>query len=136
MATIFTRIIEGEIPCYKVAEDRQFIAFLDITPVQLGHTLVVPKPEVDYIFDHSPELLSAMLPFAQRVARAIKEVVPCNRIGVAVQGLEVPHAHMHLIPISHAEDMRLGQKLNPLPTPEQQQVLCEKIGQAYLRLLK
>ena len=98
MATIFTKIIQGEIPCYKVAEDDHFIAFLDINPLRKGHTLVVPKEEVDY-------LLQRMLPFARRVARAIEAVVPCKRIALAVLGMEVPHAHMHLVPIEREGDL-------------------------------
>ncbi len=105
MASVFTRIIRGEIPSYKVAEDDRFIAFLDIRPLRRGHTLVVPKREVDYIFDLDGETLAGMTLFAQKVARALKEVIDCNRIGVAVLGLEVPHAHMHLIPINHEGDM-------------------------------
>src|SRR5690606_40617719 len=97
MASIFTRIIRGEIPCYRVAEDDRFIAFLDVRPLKAGHTLVVPKREVDYIFDLDEDTLAGMMLFAQKVARAMKEVIECNRIGVAVLGLEVPHAHIHLI---------------------------------------
>lgn len=99
MASIFTRIIQGEIPCYKIAENDQFIAFLDINPVAKGHTLVVPKIEIDYLFDQSDETLSAMLPFAKKIARAIDEATGCIRTGVIVEGLEVPHAHIHLIPM-------------------------------------
>ncbi len=105
MPTLFSRIIAGEIPCHRVAEDDRFIAFLDISPLREGHTLVVPKVETDYIFALPPDTLSAMLPFAQRVARAIQAVIPCKRIGVAVIGLEVPHAHMHLVPISQEGDL-------------------------------
>ena len=105
MATIFTKIIQGEIPCYKVAEDDHFIAFLDINPLRKGHTLVVPKEEVDYLFALPEETLQRMLPFARRVARAIEAVVPCKRIALAVLGLEVPHAHMHLVPIEREGDL-------------------------------
>jgi len=99
MASIFTRIINGEIPCYKIAEDENYFAFLDISPLAKGHTLVVPKQETDYIFDLDNETLSGMMLFAKRVACAIDKAVPCKRVGVAVIGLEVPHAHIHLIPL-------------------------------------
>lgn len=105
MATIFSRIIAGEIPCYKVAENEKFFAFLDINPLVKGHTLVVPKQEVDYIFDLSDEDLAAMHVFAKQVARAIKKAFPCKKVGEAVIGLEVPHAHIHLIPIQKESDM-------------------------------
>ena len=105
MATIFSRIIAGEIPCYKVAENEKFFAFLDINPLVKGHTLVVPKQEVDYIFDLSDEDLAAMHVFAKQVAYAIKKAFPCPKVGEAVIGLEVPHAHIHLIPIQKESDM-------------------------------
>jgi histidine triad (HIT) family protein len=105
MASIFTKIIKGEIPSYKVAENDEFYAFLDIRPVAKGHTLVVPKIEIDVFFDLPEDLLSGMMPFCKKVAAAIKVVVPCNRIGITVLGLEVPHAHLHLIPISALGDM-------------------------------
>jgi len=105
MASIFTRIIDGEIPCYKVAEDDRFIAFLDVRPLKPGHTLVVPKKEVDYIFDLDEETLADMMVFARRVALAMKEVIDCRRIGVAVLGLEVPHAHVHLVPLTRETDL-------------------------------
>ena len=104
MATIFSRIIAGEIPCYKVAEDERFFAFLDINPLVKGHTLVIPKQEIDYIFDLSDDDLAAMHVFAKSVARAIEKAVPCKRVGVAVMGMEVPHAHIHLIPINKESD--------------------------------
>ena len=105
MATIFSRIIAGEIPCYKVAENEKFFAFLDINPLVKGHTLVVPKQEVDYIFDLSDEDLAAMHDFAKKIARAIEKAFPCKKVGEAVIGLEVPHAHIHLIPIQKESDM-------------------------------
>ena len=108
MATIFSRIIAGEIPCYKVAENEKFFAFLDINPLVKGHTLVVPKQEVDYIFDLSDEDLAAMHVFAKQVACAIKKAFPCQKVGEAVIGLEVPHAHIHLIPITKESDMYFG----------------------------
>lgn len=105
MATIFSRIIAGEIPSYKVAEDDRFFAFLDINPMAKGHTLVVPKQEVDYIFDLSDEDLAAMHVFAKKVALAIGKAFPCLKVGEAVLGLEVPHAHIHLIPMQSEKDM-------------------------------
>ncbi len=105
MATIFSRIVKGEIPSYKVAEDERFYAFLDINPLAEGHTLVIPKQEVDYLFDLDPETLSGLTLFAQRVAKAVERVVPCKRIGVAVLGLEVPHAHIHLVPLNRESDI-------------------------------
>ncbi|MDF1560563.1 MAG: HIT family protein [Bacteroidales bacterium] len=128
MASIFTRIINGEIPCYRVAEDERFIAFLDVRPLKPGHTLVVPKKEVDYIFDLDPETLSGLTLFAQKVAVAMKEVIECNRIGVAVLGLEVPHAHVHLVPITEESDLRFS---NPRvsPSPEENERLARAIGE-------
>ncbi len=105
MATIFTRIVKGEIPCYKIAEDERFFAFMDINPVAVGHTLVIPKREDDYIFNLDDDEIGAMMVFAKKVAKAIEKAVPCKRIGVAVIGLEVPHAHIHLIPITQEGDM-------------------------------
>lgn len=105
MATIFTKIINGEIPCYKVAEDENYFAFLDINPLRAGHTLVVPKNETDYIFDLGDDQLAGMILFSKKVAAAIKEAYPCNRIGVAILGLEVPHAHIHLVPMDSMEDV-------------------------------
>lgn len=105
MATIFSRIIAGEIPCYKVAENDKFFAFLDINPLVKGHALVVPKQEVDYIFDLSDEDLAAMHVFAKQIALAIQKAFPCKKVGEAVIGLEVPHAHIHLIPIQKESDM-------------------------------
>ena len=105
MATIFSKIIAGEIPSYKIAENEKFYAFLDINPLVKGHTLVVSKQEVDYIYDLSDEDLAQMHVFAKTVAKAIEKVIPCKRIGVAVMGLEVPHAHIHLIPINSESDM-------------------------------
>lgn len=105
MATIFSRIVAGEIPSYKVAEDEQFYAFLDINPLVKGHTLVIPKREVDYIFDLEDDEVSAMQVFAKKVAVAIKKAFPCIKVGQAVLGLEVPHAHIHLIPMQSERDM-------------------------------
>lgn len=108
MATIFSRIVAGEIPSHKVAEDEEFFAFLDINPVAKGHTLVIPKKEIDYIFDLEDAWLGRMMAFAKRVARAQETVIPCKRVGMAVMGLEVPHAHIHLIPITKESDMYFG----------------------------
>lgn len=105
MASIFSKIVAGEIPCYKIAENENFLAFLDINPLAEGHTLVIPKKEIDYIFDLPDELLSGIMPFAKKVAKAIEKAVPCKRIGIAVIGLEVPHAHVHLIPINGVHDI-------------------------------
>lgn len=108
MATIFSRIAAGEIPSHKVAEDEEFYAFLDINPVAVGHTLVIPKAEVDYIFDIDDAKLGRMMAFAKRVARAQEAAIPCKRVGLAVMGLEVSHAHIHLIPITKESDMYFG----------------------------
>jgi histidine triad (HIT) family protein len=105
MATIFTKIINGELPCYKIADDYKFVAFLDINPLREGHTLIVPRKEVDYFFDQDEETLEEMIVFSKRVAVAMKEVIDCKRIGVAVVGLEVPHAHLHLVPMDTMEDI-------------------------------
>lgn len=98
MASIFTRIIRGEIPCHKIREDDRFLAFLDIRPIHAGHTLVIPKQEIDYLFDLPDDLLGDLMRFAKPVAKAIQQVVPCERVGVIVAGIEVPHAHVHLVP--------------------------------------
>ncbi|MBC6699586.1 nuclease A inhibitor family protein [Hymenobacter puniceus] len=108
MASIFSRIVSGELPAYKVAEDDQHLAFLDITPLVEGHTLVIPKREIDYIFDMPADELAALHRFAQRVAKGVQAAVPCKRIGVAVIGLEVPHAHIHLIPMNKVSDMNFA----------------------------
>lgn len=110
MASIFSKIVGGEIPCYKVAENDKFLAFLDINPLREGHTLVIPKEEIDYIFDLSDDLLSEMIVFAKSVALKIEKVVPCRKVGMTVVGLEVPHAHIHLIPINSILDMDFAQQ--------------------------
>lgn len=120
--TIFSRIIAGEIPSFKCAEDDRFYAFLDISPVAKGHTLVVPKNEVDYLFDLDDEELSAMSVFAKRVAAAVKEVFPCRKVGMAVLGLEVNHAHIHLIPLQNEGDMDFRKEKLQLPKEEMQQI--------------
>ena len=116
MASIFTRIIQGEIPCYKVAEDDRYFAFLDINPLTEGHTLVVPKKETDYLFDLDDDTLAGMVHFAERIAKRIGEKIACKRVAVVVLGLEVPHAHIHLIPINNEKDVdfhREKLKLSP-----------------------
>lgn len=105
MATVFSKIVAGEIPCHKIAEDSEFFAFLDIHPVATGHTLVIPKEEVDYLFAIDDAKLGRMMAFAKRIARAQERAIPCRRIGLTVIGLEVPHAHIHLVPITHESDM-------------------------------
>jgi len=125
--TIFSRIIAGEIPSYKVAEDDRFYAFLDINPLQWGHTLVVPKQEVDYIFDLDEDTLAAMQVFAKRVAKAIKSAIPCRKVGEAVLGLEVPHAHIHLVPLTTEGDMDFHKKISN-PDPEKMKATAEAIA--------
>lgn len=130
MATIFSRIIAGEIPCYKIAEDERFFAFLDINPVMKGHTLVVPKHEDDYIFNLDDDEIGAMMVFAKKVAKAIEKAMPCKRIGVAVIGLEVPHAHIHLIPITQEGDLDFKKEhvhLTPEEFTEVQQSIVENL---------
>ncbi len=105
MASVFSKIIAGEIPCYKVAEDENYLAFLDISPLAMGHTLVIPKKEIDYIFDVDDNTLTGLILFAKKTAKAIEKVVECKRIGVAVIGLEVPHVHIHLVPLQHISDI-------------------------------
>lgn len=118
MATIFTKIILGEIPCFKVAEDKQFLAFLDIRPVVFGHTLIIPKKEVDYYFDLQDDEIAAINVFAKKVAHVLKEEVPCLRIGVMVAGLEVPHAHVHLIPMNAISDLSFSNRRPEFPVDE------------------
>lgn len=130
MASIFTKIIQGEIPSYKLAENEDFFAFLDINPVVKGHALVIPKMEVDYIYDLPDETLSGLHLFAKGVAKAIEEVVPCERIGVMVAGLEVPHAHIHLIPINAIRDLSFSNPRVEM-TKEEFERLAEKIAAAY-----
>lgn len=127
--TIFSKIIAGEIPSYKCAESERFYAFLDINPVGKGHTLVVPKKEVDYLFDMDDEELAAMMVFAKKVARAIKSVIPCRKVGVAVLGLEVNHAHVHLIPLQSEGDMDFRNKKQF--SPEQMQQIAADILSAF-----
>ena len=123
--TIFSRIIAGEIPSYKCAEDDRFYAFLDINPVAKGHTLVVPKQEVDYLFDLDDETLAAMTVFAKRVAKAIQQAFPCRKVGMAVLGLEVNHAHIHLIPLQSESDMDFRKEKLQLPAEEMQEIAAK-----------
>ena len=128
--TIFSKIIAGEIPCYKIAEDEQFFAFLDISPVNWGHTLVVPKRETDYIFDIEDDELAAMTLFAKRVAKAIRKALPCRKVGVTVLGLEVPHAHIHLVPLKQEGDMNFSKKIDN-PDPEKMKQIAAAIVAAF-----
>ncbi|MBD5290308.1 MAG: HIT family protein [Bacteroides sp.] len=125
--TIFSKIMAGEIPCYKVAENDEFFAFLDINPVNWGHTLVVPRQETDYIFDLDPEHLGRMAKFSQRVAKAIRKAIPCRKVGVTVLGLEVPHAHIHLVPLQQEGDMNFSHKISD-PDPKRMAELAEAIA--------
>jgi histidine triad (HIT) family protein len=108
MASIFSKIVKGEIPCYKIAETENYLAFLDVFPLAKGHTLVIPKKEIDYLFDMEDEEFSGLQLFSKRVAKAIEKAIPCKRIGVAVIGLEVPHAHIHLIPLNNVSDINFS----------------------------
>jgi len=126
MPTLFTKIINGEIPCYKIAEDERYFAFLDINPLKEGHTLVIPKQEIDYFFDLDDDLLSGLILFSKKVAAAIESVIPCNRIAVAVVGLEIPHVHVHLIPMDTMEDVNFRNPKLKL-TPEEFKEITEKI---------
>ncbi|MBI3133926.1 MAG: HIT family protein [Bacteroidetes bacterium] len=129
MATLFSRIAAGEIPCHKVAENAKFLAFLDIAPLQKGHTLVIPKTETDYIFDLDDALLSEMMVFAKMVSKKIHSSFPCKKVGVAVIGLEVPHAHIHLIPINAMKDMDFSQPKLSL-TQDELAAIAQKLQQA------
>lgn len=131
MATIFSKIIKGEIPCHKIAEDDKHIAFLDINPLVIGHTLVVPKREVDYYFDLEDEELAGLNAFAKRVATAVFREIPCLRIGAAVIGLEVPHVHMHLVPLNQMSDIDFGkEKLKP--SQEQLKAIADRIRKVFI----
>ena len=123
-------IVAGEIPSYKVAEDDKFYAFLDINPVAKGHTLVIPKQEIDYIFDEDDELLAAHMLFTKRVAAAVKAAIPCVKVGITVMGLEVPHAHIHVIPMQQEGDMDFKKEHLKL-TPEEMKVVCENIAKNF-----
>ncbi len=125
MATIFTKIVQGEIPCYKVAESDRYFAFLDINPMTKGHTLVIPKVENDYIFDLDDDTYSGLMMFAKQVAQAIEKAIPCQRIGVAIMGMEVPHTHVHLIPINKESDMVISNPKLQLEADEMQKIAEE-----------
>ncbi|MBN1183921.1 MAG: HIT family protein [Bacteroidales bacterium] len=129
MASIFTKIINGEIPSYKIAEDESFYAFLDINPLKKGHTLVVPKKEIDYLFDIDDDLIAAMMVFSKKVVLGIEKVIECKRVGIAVLGLEVPHAHIHLIPVDDLTDTNFEKPKLKL-TPEEFKEIAEKISRA------
>jgi len=131
MSSLFTKIVAGEIPCHKIAEDDNYFAFLDINPVAKGHTLCIPKKEVDYIFDVEDELLAGLMVFSKKVAKAIESVVPCARVGVTVIGLEVPHAHVHLIPIRSLHDMNF-EKPKKILSSEELKGMASKIAAAVL----
>lgn len=126
MATIFSKIVNGEIPCYKIAESENYLAFLDINPLAAGHTLVIPKQETDYLFNLDDELLSGLTVFAKRVARAIEKTIACKRVGVVVLGLEVPHAHIHLVPLQNESDINFSKPKLKL-TPEEMQSIASQI---------
>lgn len=126
MASIFSKIVAGEIPCHKIAEDENFFAFLDINPLVEGHTLVIPKQETDYIFDIDDNQLAAMMLFAKKVAKAIQAALPCKKVGMAVYGLEVPHAHIHLVPINRESDMFFGNEKMKV-TPQELAATAAKI---------
>lgn len=130
MATIFTKIIQGEIPSYKIAEDENYYAFLDINPLAKGHTLVIPKKEVDYLFDLDDETLKGLTAFSKRVAKAIDKTIECKRVGVVVLGLEVPHAHIHLIPLQSEADACFSNPKLKLPEEEFNEI-AEKISSAF-----
>jgi histidine triad (HIT) family protein len=129
MASIFTKIIQGSIPCFKVAETDDFLAFLDINPNAKGHTLCIPKKEVNKLFDLDPDTYAGLMEFSRKVALALEKAVPCKRIGMSVIGLEVPHVHVHLIPLNHMEDIRFVQKVSL--SPEEFGALAEKIAKHF-----
>ena len=125
MASLFSKIVTGEIPCHKIAESEKFLAFLDIMPLRKGHTLVIPKIEVDYIFDLDDEFLAEMIVFSKYVSKKILATFPCNRVGLSVIGLEVPHAHIHLIPINDLQDMNFMQEKCSLSPDELRQIVSD-----------
>lgn len=132
MATIFSKIIAGEIPCYKVAETNDFLAFLDVRPLTAGHTLVIPKIETDYIFDMDDEQFAGLHLFSKIVAKAVKTAIPCKRVGVAVIGLEVPHAHIHLVPMNEIGDLNF-EKERAVFTPDQYEQIASNIREVILQ---
>ena len=128
MPTIFTKIIKGEIPCHKIMENERFLAFLDIRPITTGHTLVIPKKEIDYFFDMEDALMGEMMAFGKKVASKIKKAVPCRKVGVMVAGIEVPHAHVHLVPINDVSDLSFAKA--KAAAPEELASVAEKIRNA------
>ncbi len=132
MASIFSKIVNSEIPCYKIAENKNYLAFLDIFPLKKGHTLVIPKKEVDNIFDLDKETYLGLMEFSAEVAIAIKKVIPCNRIAISVIGLEVPHAHVHLIPINNMNDCNFANEKLKL-TKEELEEIAKKISRVFLK---
>ena len=130
MASIFSKIVNGDIPCHKIAETEDFLAFLDVFPCAKGHTLVIPKKEIDYIFDLEDKLYLGLMAFAKSLTPAIKEAVPCKRIGVAVIGLEVPHAHVHLIPMNTMDDINFNKKINI--SSDELSYIADKVRQALI----
>lgn len=126
MSSIFTKIVNGEIPAYKIAEDDNYLAFLDVNPNAKGHTLCIPKQEIDKIFDMDDELYLGLMKFSKKIAIAIEKTVPCKRVGMAVVGLEVPHAHVHLIPLNHMDEMRFHNKVSL--TKEEFEALAKSIA--------
>ncbi len=126
MSTIFSKIVKGDIPCYRIAEDDNYFAFLDINPLQEGHTLVIPKVEVDYIFDLDDEVLAGLQLFSKKIAKALDKTIECRRVGVAVLGLEVPHAHVHLIPLQGEGDINFSKPKLKF-TPDQFEAIAERI---------
>lgn len=130
MASIFTRIVQGEIPCYKIAETEQFLAFLDVRPLTEGHTLVIPKAEIDYLYDLDDQTLAELMVFSKKVAKAVQKAIPCLRIGVAVIGLEVPHTHVHLVPLNTMQDINFSKPERPQFSADQFQKTAERIKMA------
>jgi histidine triad (HIT) family protein len=130
MSSIFSKIVAGEIPCHKVAEDEYYLAFLDIMPLRMGHVLVIPKRETDYLFDMEDDDLSGLFVFAKKVAKALKTVVPCTKVGVSVIGLEVPHAHVHLVPMNAMNDMNFA-NAKMQPASDELSELAAKIAAAF-----
>lgn len=125
MASIFTKIVNGEIPCYKIAEDEHFLCFLDVRPLTRGHCLVIPKTEIDYIFDIPTDQYTSLHLFAAKIAKAVKQAIPCTKVGMAVIGLEVPHAHIHLVPMNAVSDMNFSNERQQFSPEEYQQIARE-----------
>ena len=128
MASIFSKIVNGEIPCYKVAEDKDYLAFLDIFPLAIGHVLVIPKVEIDYLFDLNDQQYTGLMLFSKRVALALKKTIPCKKVGVAVLGLEVPHAHLHLVPLNNERDINFSKPKLKLTAEEFNEIAAKISG--------